>query len=267
MKSRNRAAGDGRKEHRHDRKPRRIGDLVPERGEFGNRIFPAEKQYRKDSQRHEKQRTAENRIDASDNLIDGQQGRHDIINENDAQNDQQQPREIAEDDSRKRRSVDAVGDQRSGLREEHRAHEHHQSDRKDAHQLFDAVAQIGADRLRKARAVIAQGDHAGDKVMGRAHENPAERNPEKRHGTVGRAQHGAENRPQTGDIEQLDEESLPHRHRNIVHAVERHGRRHGTPCIGPAKTLQITSVCKIRRHQQRKAHQKSDHYRVSFARI
>ena len=77
-------------------------------------------------------------------------------------------------------------------------------------------------------------DHAGDKVMGRAHENPAERNPEKRHGTVGRAQHGAENRPQTGDIEQLDEESLPHRHRNIVHAVERHGRRHGTPCIGPA---------------------------------
>ena len=264
MEARNSAAGDGRKEHRQDREPLRVGNAIFQGGKLGDRIFAAEKQYGEDSQRHEKQCAAETRIDTADDLVHGQQRRHDIIDQDNAQNDEQQPRETAEGNTRQRRGLDAVGDQRSGLRQEDSADEHHQPHGKDAHKLFYPRPEVGADGLGQTRTVAAQRDDPGDEVVRRPHEDTAEGNPQECHGAVCRPQHGTENRPQPRDIEQLYEESPPHRHRDIIHSVERRGRRHRPRSIHAAQAFEIASVGEICCHEEPQAPQESNHNPVCF---
>ena len=259
MEARNGAAGNGREEHRDDREGLRIGDAVFEGGEFRNGVFAAEKQHDEDADGHEQQREAEDRVDAADDLVDGQQRGGDVVDENHAQHDQQQPRESAESDAFKRRDVEAGRDERCGLREEHRTDEDHQPGGKEPHDDLHAAAEVDPGRLGKTRAVVAQRDDPGDEVMRRTHEDAAEGDPQKRHRPVGRTEHGAENRAEPRNVEQLDQENAPPRQGHVIHAVVkaaagRPGRR-----VDADEPFQIASIREICGHQQRQAHQKSNH--------
>lgn len=100
-------------------------------------------------------------------LVDGQQRGGDVVDENHAQHNQQQPRETAESDAFERRNVEAVGDERGGLREEHRPHEDHQPGGKEPHDELHAATEVDPGRLGRARAVVAQGNDPGRENMGR----------------------------------------------------------------------------------------------------
>ena len=186
-----------------------------------------------------------------------------IVDENHAQHNQQQPRETAEGDAFERRNVEAVGDERGGLREEHRPHEDHQPGGKEPHDELHAAAEVDPGRLGKARAVVAQGNDPGDKIMGRTHKDTTESDPQKRDRTVGRTEHGAENRAEPRNVEQLDQENAPPGQGHVVHAVVkaaagRRGRR-----VDADEPFQIAPIGEICGHQQRQTHQKSNHRKIA----
>ena len=263
MESRDGPAGDGREEHRYDREVLRIGYAVFERGELRNGVFTAEKQHHEDTEGHEQQREAENGVDAADNLVHGQQRGSDVIDEDDAQDDEQQPREIPERNAFERRNVEPVGNERRGLREEHGPHEDHQPCGKKAHDDLHPAAEIVACGFGQARAVVAERDDPGDEIVRRAHEDASEGDPQKRHGAVGGTEHRTEDRAEACDIQQLDQENAPTRQGHVIHTVIKSftgsfGRR-----INIDEPFQIASVGKIGGNQQCKAHQESSHNAVS----
>ena len=259
MKPRNRAAGNGREEHRDDREIPRIGNAVPQRGQLRDHVVPVEQQYEEDPERHEQQGKAENRIDPADDLVDRQQRRRNIIKKNHPQHDQQQPRETVEGRNVQRRDIQSVGDQRGGLRKENCSHKDHQPCGKQAHDDFHAGAQIASHQFGEARAILTQRNDAGDEVVHGTHEDPAQRDPQESHGTVCRAENRTEDRAQTGDIEQLDEKNPPAWKRNVIHAVIKAVAGRCRRRVDADQPLQITAIGKIGRDEQRQTYQKSDH--------
>ena len=63
-----------------------------------------------------------------------------------------------------------------------------------SHKFADAVPQILAYDVREAHPVIPHGEHAGEIVMRRAHEDAADNNPQISHRTVSSSHNGSENR-------------------------------------------------------------------------
>ena len=190
-------------------------------------------------------------------------GSRNVVDQNRPEHRQHRPRESAPRGRGEGRDVDRPGNERGGLRQEDRPHEHHQPHGEEAHEAPGAAAQVLARDLGKAGAAMPQRYESGQQVVHAAHEDAAQRDPHESHRTVGGTEHGAEDRPQARDVEQLDEEGFPQRQRHVVHAVERLGRGHAAPRIDTAEAAEIASVHEVGRHEQREADQKSNH-RIGF---
>ena len=79
--------------------------------------------------------------------------------------------------------------------------------------------QIFADNLRKAGPIMVEAHHSCYEIVHRAHENASEGNPQKSYRPVSCSQDSSEDRPQASNVQKLDQEGLPSRHRDIVHPV------------------------------------------------
>ena len=106
---------------------------------------------------------------------------------------------------------------------------------------------------------MAERDDPGDEIVRRPHEDTSEGDPQKCHGSVGGAEHRAEDRAEARNVQQLNQKDAPTRQGHVVHTVV----EPAAGCLGlridSDKPFQITSIGKIGCHQQRKAHQKSSH--------
>ena len=156
-------------------------------------------------------------------------------------------------------NVEAVDDQRRGLREEHRTHEDHQADREDAHELFGAFAQVAPHRLGKALAVVTQRDDSRHEIVHRTHEDAAEGDPQEGYGAVSRSQHGPEDRAQAGNVEQLDQKDPPARQGNVIHTVVKTFARSFCRGVDFDQFFQIAAINKIRTDKQCQADKKGNH--------
>ena len=190
-----------------------------------------------DEQRHghEEQGEGEERIDAADDLVDGHEGRDQIVDEDDPHPDHQRGGRAAghpaQDDGR-------------GI-DEHGSDQDQQDHGEDQHHGLGAFAQVIADELRQSGAPIAYGKHSGEVVMHRTGEDAAEHDPEIGGGTELGAHNGAEDGTRPRNVEELDHENLPTGHLDVVDAVRPADGRRRTGRVGAEDLLGETSVEKI----------------------
>ena len=215
------AAGHGDEHEGPDRGGIRLRMQVGQ-ADFGNHEAPAGEDNSPDhGHRHQDQQHAENGIQLTDQLIDRQQRRQQVIDQDDHAPDGAVDRSRRKPRQEPRRAGD-----------EHRSAQHQQHDGKHAHDPPGGVSQIIAGQLRDGSALMAGGDHAGHIVVNGAAENRAEHDPQEDHRAEAGAHQRAEDRPCSGDIQQLDQKGLPGLHRHAVHAVIDRDRRRLAPVRG-----------------------------------
>ncbi len=238
MEARNRTAGDGYEERRHDGHRLRRELEVAERRHF--RHFVAAEQYcAHKPQCHEYQCRPEERIEFADDFVYRQQRGDEVVDD-----DYAYPRVVG--DLRNHLPEDA-----RGRAQEHDADQHEQHYREQPHELLHAAAEIATDDFGDAQPVVAHEYDARHEIVHRAHEYAAERYPEECDRTETCAQYRAENRSYAGDVEQLDEEYAPARHRHVIDAVVEPSARYVGGRVDAADALQVTPVGEVCCDEQR----------------
>ena len=155
---------------------------------------------------HDDQADAEDGIDLADDLIDGQEGGDEVVDQ-----DQHQPEQLAGEDA----GAVAVGeqqlDQTCRAHGEHGAHHDQQDHAEHAHHVLHGAAQIDAGNLRDGSALVALAEHAGEVIVDSACENGAEGDPQEHHGAPQSTAQCTEDGAQACDVQQLDHKQLPRR--------------------------------------------------------
>ena len=168
----------------------------------------------KDADRGEQQDRTEYRIDASDDLVDREYGRDQIICE-----------DHAVDHPCGNRVHGPVkpeylgrGDIAGGV-DEYRAYQKEQQAAEDLVYGVDTFVAVSADHVRHLCPAVAQADHAGEVVVHRTSDDIADRDGDKCDGSEEDALDRSEDRAGACDVQQVDQAVLPAPHRNVIDAV------------------------------------------------
>ena len=165
-------------------------------------------QHHHDSHGHEEQREAEHGVQLADELVDGQKRGSHVVDE-----DEDDPEEA-------RHAVGGyLGQQVGRVIDEHGSYEYHQQQGEDAHGELDTSTELAAHDLGQRGSAHAQRHHARHEVVDGSGEDGAENYPQERRRSVHDAHDGAEDGPQTGNVEKLYEENLPGGELDVVYAV------------------------------------------------
>ena len=119
-------------------------------------------------------------------------------------------------------------------------------------------SEINADDLRNAAPVVPLRQHPRKIIVDAAREDSPEHNPEIDDRPPQSAGQRAEDRAEPRDVQQLNEERLPQRQRNIVHAVGMVDRRR-LPFVRRQKPLNNLRVNGEPQNQSRKRDKKRNH--------
>ena len=122
---------------------------------------------------------------------------------------------------------------------------------------YAADIKIKKKMIEDAQAVVAHEHDARQEVVHRTHEDAAQRDPQKSHGTERRSQNRAEDRTRTGDVEQLDQKDPPARHGHVVYAVEERFARYAVGRIDRCAPFQIAAVGEIGDDERRETDEES----------
>ena len=165
-------------------------------------------------QRREQQNGPEHGIDSADDGINGEHRRHQIVSKDNTVNDPGR--------NRSRRPVKPKDLGRCnvpGSVDEHCPHQQQQQADEHVVKAVDPLIGVRADHSRHLGAAIPQTDHAGEIVVHGTADDVAHGDSDKRNGAKQDALDRPENRPGTGNVQQVDELILPGFHRYVVHAV------------------------------------------------
>ena len=199
--------------------------------------------------RREEQDRAEDWINAADDLVDREEGRDEIINEDNSV-----------DDPRRYRCCCAVKTKDLCCRniarcvDEHRANQKQQQAAEDLVDGVDAFVGIFADHFRHLCAAVAQADHAREIVVHRTADDVADRDRDERD----RSEKDPLDRPQdrtgTGNVEQIDEAVFPAAHRYVVDAILLCVRRR----LAIVRTEDVLAELSVDRSAYEKDHEPND---------
>ena len=169
---------------------------------------------------HDDQADTENRINLSDNLIDGNECRNEVINQNDCK----------PHGSLRERSGHAFLrqklDKKSGRADSKDGTDHDQKDNgEDTHNSLHRRSKIRTGDLRDRCTSVSLGKHTGKVVMDSAGKNCTECDPQEYDRSPQCALHRSEDRAEACDIQQLDQEQFPLRHDDVVNTVVDRDRR------------------------------------------
>jgi len=142
---------------------------------------------------------------------------------------------------------------------EHHTYQQEQYHREYAHKRARTLAEVATNNLSNAQTVVAHENHTREVVVHRTHKDTAKGNPEERHWAVARTEDSTKDWARTRNIEQLDQECAPARHRHIVYAVVEFRTWHLGFCIYFADLIEVLSVGKICHYKQRQTKNKSYH--------
>ena len=188
---------------------------------------------------HEDQADPEDRIDLTDDLVDGNECCDEIIGQDDRQPDGRGGQGAAHTFFRQELDQKAC---RADCKD---CADHDQQDHgKDTHDVFHRRAEVGAGDLGNRGASVSLRQHTGEIVVHTACKDGAEGDPQKDDRAPQSALHGTEDRSQSGDVQQLDQEQLPLGHDDKVHAVI-DGHSRSLPVIRGKGAFDYLAVGKI----------------------
>ena len=212
-----------------------------------------DQQHHKQCRRAGQQHDRKDRIEHADDLVHREQRRGDVIYEN----DRHRPPE--------KRNVrqKALVDQLRRHVDEYRHYQQQKQNGEPRKKFRVGVPQIVPDDLRQVRPVIADRHHAGQKVMRRARDDAPQRNNQEGEFSEFDADDDADDRPDPGDVQQLNHHVLPFRKHDIVHAVRVADGGNGA-VVRPDDAFDQLPVGKITGDQQNDTAQKIQHF-TSFS--
>ena len=191
--------------------------------------------------RHKQQRESEQRIHLTDDLIDRQHRRDDII---------------AENDNHPHDGLTTHAMQDLGRRiHKHRTYHHQQQYGEHEHHALGGLAQIAADELRQSGSPMTHREHTRQIVVRGAGKDTAEDDPQISHRTELRTHDGTEDRTSTGNVQELNHEDFPRRENNVIETI---GLSNGWchTIIWTKHTLYETSIEQIAHNKSYKTQQK-----------
>ena len=182
-----------------------VAEVVPQ---LGHLVITGEQQNAGNTEGHEQQAEAEDRIDLADHSIDGNEGSDEVVDDDDpqpevgiqvlgSQHSQQAGGTLGEDDT-----------------------DHNQQDHgEDAHDGQHGLAQVDTGDLRDGCTFVAHGNHAGKVVVNTTGKDGTEDDPKINNGSEQSTVQSAEDGAQTGNVQQLDQEDSPALHGDEVNTV------------------------------------------------
>ncbi len=193
----------------------------------------------RDTNRHDDQADTEYRVDLTDDLVDGNERRDEVVAEDDGQPD----RRLSE------RAGDTflgeqLHDQACRADCEDGTNHDQQNDREDTHDGLHDRAKVDADDLGDRSAVVALGEHACKVVMHRTCKDGSESDPQENDRAPLSTLHGAEDRAKACDVQQLDHEELPGGKNDIVNTVV-DGHSRGLPVVRRKRCIDKFAVGKV----------------------
>ena len=210
--------GDGTAGHGDEHETpdgRSAGMHVVEVGpQLGNGVSGIGKDTKGDTHSHDDQADAEERIDLADDLVDGDEGGDEVVDQNDPQ-----PELLAGYDAGEAAVLEQGDDQAGGADGEYGAHHHQQNDTEDTHDGLHAVAQIDAADLGDGSTVVSLGQHTGEVVVNAAGEDGSEGDPQEHHRAPQSTLHCAEDGTKARNVQQLHQKQLPLGHNDVVDTV------------------------------------------------
>ena len=209
------AASNRHEEHRDDRLACRM--LVEVAHDIVEAEFIEDVQVRDDAHENseggENQEGAENRVDAADNLVNREEGANEVVGKNaDNGNPEKCRRDVAADENR--------GVHESGRsRGKHGANENERHGNERHYKFCRSLAQELAGERRNVVTVVAHADHAAEVVVHCAAEDVSEREQNEHDGTKLDAENHANHRANACNVQKLNENVFPVRHRDAVNAI------------------------------------------------
>ena len=206
------AAGDGDEHEGPDR-----GSLGVHVGEVGKDLGDAavDDGAESNADSHDDQADAEQGVNFADDLVNGDEGRDEVVDQDD-----REPEGGLEDDTALDAAVLEQGDKQAGGADGEDGADHdQQDDGEDAHDVLHRAAEVDAGDLGDGGAVVALGQHAGKVVMNSAGENSTEGDPQENHRSPHGAGQSAEDGAEARDIQKLNHEQLPLGQYDIVDTV------------------------------------------------
>ena len=207
---------------------------------------------------HDDKADAEDGVNLTDDLIDGDKGCDEVVDQNDNEPEQRGGENAA---------VAAVleqGDQQSGgAHGKHRAHHDQQHHGEHTHDVLHHGAQVLAGNLGNGGAVVALAHHAGEVVVDAAGKDGAEGNPQEHHRSPQSALHGAEDGAEAGDVQKLYQEQLPLGHHDVVNTVV-DADSGSFAIIRTEGVVHYFAVGKVAAHQDDQTQEETDHKEPSL---
>ena len=190
-----------------------------------------------DAYGHHQQGKAKDGIDAPDELVDGEDGSQDIVDEDD-------------DTPPHRRGEEAPpwseGAEQTGRGDdEDRRNKHEQHDGEDAREHQRSASQFVPGYLGQCGTALAHAHHATEIIVDSTGKDASEDNPQIGGRTEKDAHDGTEDGACAGNVEKLDEIDLPCRKGHVVHTVGLGETRCRTAVVGAEHFFYQGAVDKI----------------------
>ena len=199
--------GNGTASHRdeHDRPDRSAFRMHVGQSDFRDMI-PFEKQTAGNTDSHEDQAEAEERIQFPDQLINRQERSTEIIEQQD-----NQPEVIAQRGD--------LGQQAGRASGEGNAYQDQQDNGEATHDVTHGRPQVFAAQFGNGCPIIPFGQYAGNEVMDTTCKHSTERDPQEYGRTPHSTSQSTEDRTQAGNVQQLNQENSPVFHRYVVNTI------------------------------------------------
>ena len=232
-----------------------VGKVVPD---FRDHIVGIGEHTKAHAHGHDDQADAEEGIDLADDLIDGNKGCDEIVDQ-----DQNQPKQLVGQNVGETGVGEQQLDQTGGTNGKHGAHHDQQHHAEHTHDVLHAVAKIDAGDLGNRSAVVALRQHAGEIVVYAAGEDGAEGDPQKNDGSPQSASQSTEDGTQTGNVQKLNQKQLPLGHDDVIDAVV-DADSGSLPVVWGKRVVNDFAVCKVTDNQNRQTDEKTDHRYASL---
>ena len=202
---------------------------------------------------HDDQADTKDRINLTDDLVNGNKGGDEIIHQDD-----NQPEQSGGDNAGGAAVLEQGDDQAGRTHGEHGAHHDQQHHAEHTHDVLQA-AQVDTGDLGDGSAVVALAHHAGEVVMHCTGKDRTKGDPQEHDGAPQSALHSAEDGTEARDVQQLDHEQLPLGKDHIVHAVvDLHSG--GLAVVRPEGVFHHLAIDEITADEQGQANQKANHF-------
>ena len=214
------AAGDGHEEHREEVAGCKVLAIVEHTLIIPNVVpnldegVALDKQSDEYADGREQQDAAEDRVNTTDDLVDGEYGRNKVVQEDDAVDDPCRGR-VCRAGEVEYLSCGNV----ARCVDKHGADKQQKQADKDVVNRENTLVGVLLDHIGHLTAAVTQADHAGEIVMHRTADDIADGDGDECDGSEQDALYGSENGAGTGNVQKIDEGVFPALHGNVVYAV------------------------------------------------